>query len=102
LTNVKISEWLHLFYLFQFKISFHEHNLKPILADYIYHKNKKGKPSEKDLPLLKNDIPNNLYPQKPVIDSKKTAIVAKANPFPNNFFIQFPPLIDMCRIIVDI
>jgi hypothetical protein len=51
---------------------------------------------------LKNDIPNYLDPQKPVIDSKKTAIVAKANSFPNNFFIQFLPLIDMYRIIVDI
>jgi hypothetical protein len=87
---------------FQFKISFHENNLKPILADYIYQKINKGKPSEKDLPLLKNDIPNYLDPQKPVIDSNKTAIVAKANSFPNNFFIQFPPFINMCRIIVNI
>ncbi len=40
----------------RFKISFHEHNLKPILTDYIYQKNKKGKPPKKDLLLLKNDI----------------------------------------------
>jgi hypothetical protein len=37
---------------------------------YIYHKNEKGKPSEKDLPLLKNDITNNLETQKPVIYSR--------------------------------
>ena len=38
------------------QISCHKHNLKPFLADYIYHKNEKGKPGEMDLPLLKNDI----------------------------------------------
>jgi len=32
-------------------------------------KNQKGKPSEMDLPLLKNDITNNLEPQKSVIYS---------------------------------
>jgi hypothetical protein len=31
-------------------------NLKPILADHIYHKNEKGKPPKMDLPLLKNNI----------------------------------------------
>jgi hypothetical protein len=31
-------------------------NLQPILILCIYHKNEKGKPSKKDLPLLKNDI----------------------------------------------
>jgi len=30
-------------------------------------KNQKGKPCEMDLPLLKNNITNNLEPQKPVI-----------------------------------
>jgi len=34
---------------------------------YIYHKNEKGKPCEKDLPISKNDIPNNLEHQKPVV-----------------------------------
>ncbi len=29
--------------------------------------NQKGKPCEMDLPLFKNDIPNNLEPQQPVI-----------------------------------
>ena len=31
---------------------------------------KKGKPCEMDLPLLQNDITNNLGPQKPVIYSR--------------------------------
>jgi len=35
-------------------------------------KNQKGNPLKMDLPLLKNDIPNNLEPQKPVIYSSKT------------------------------
>ncbi len=30
----------------------------------------KGKPPKKDLPLLKNDITNNLEPQKPAIYSR--------------------------------
>jgi len=34
----------------------HNHNLKAIRADYIYHKNEKGKQGETDLPLLENDI----------------------------------------------
>jgi len=33
-------------------------------------KNEKGKLRKKDLPLLKNDIPNNLWPQKPVVYSR--------------------------------
>jgi len=33
-------------------------------------KNQKGKPCEMDLPLLKNDITNNLEPQKLVIYSR--------------------------------
>ena len=33
-------------------------------------KNQKDKPCKKDLPLLKNDITNNLEPQKPVIYSR--------------------------------
>jgi hypothetical protein len=37
-------------------ISYQSSNLKPIHADYIYHKNEKSKPGEMDLPLLKNDI----------------------------------------------
>ena len=44
----------------------HEHNLKSVHVDYIYHKNEKGKPCEIDLSLMKNNIPNNLKPQKPV------------------------------------
>ena len=44
------------------------------VIDYIYRiissKKQKGKPCEKDLPLLKNDITNNLEPQKPVIHSR--------------------------------
>ena len=44
--------------------------MKPIHDDYIYHKIEEGKPCEKDLPLLKNDITNNLEPQKPVIHSR--------------------------------
>jgi len=44
--------------------------LKSIQADYIYHTNEKGKSFEKDLPLFKNDITNNLEPQKPVIYSE--------------------------------
>ena len=38
------------------KISCHTHNLKQVRADYIYHKNEKGKPSKMDFPLFKNDI----------------------------------------------
>jgi len=38
----------------------HQHILKPTLVRYIYQYNQKDKPSEKDLSLLKNDIPNNL------------------------------------------
>jgi len=34
-------------------ISCHKHKLNPILVHYIYHKNKKGKPCEMDLPLFK-------------------------------------------------
>ena len=41
---------------FRLQIPYHKHNLKPIYADYIYHKNDKGKPRKMDLPLLKNDI----------------------------------------------
>jgi len=41
-----------------------------IHADYIYHKNEKRKPPKMDLPFLKNDIPNNLWPQKPVVYSE--------------------------------
>ena len=33
-------------------------------------KNQKVKPCQKDLPFLKNDITNNLEPQKPVIYSR--------------------------------
>jgi hypothetical protein len=54
----------------RFKIPYHKHKLKPFLADYIYHKNEKGKPCEMDLPLMKNDITNNLRSQKPVIYSR--------------------------------
>jgi hypothetical protein len=43
-----------------------------ILIAYIVKsiKNQKGKPCEMDLPFLKNDITNNLGPQKPVIYSR--------------------------------
>ena len=37
------------------------------LIPNIYHKSEKGKPYKMDLPLLKNDIPNNLWTQKPVV-----------------------------------
>jgi hypothetical protein len=40
-----------------------------------YKKKEKSKPQKKDLPLLKNDIPNNLEPQKPVIHSSKTQVL---------------------------
>ncbi len=48
-----------------------KHSPTSIHADYIYHKNEKGKLCEMDLPFLKNDITNNLEPQKPVIYSRK-------------------------------
>jgi len=51
------------------EISCQKANLKPVLADYIYHKNEKGKPRKKDSPLLKKDIPNNLWAQKPIVYS---------------------------------
>jgi hypothetical protein len=51
---------LHLYY--PFGISCHKHNLKSVHADYIYHKNDKGKSCEKDLPELKNDITKFLVP----------------------------------------
>jgi hypothetical protein len=35
------------------KISCQNNNMKPIDADYIYHKNGKGKPCEMDLSFLK-------------------------------------------------
>jgi len=54
---------------FRLQIPYHKHKLNPILVYYIYHKNERGKPSEMDLPLLKNGITNNLEPQKPVIYS---------------------------------
>jgi len=54
----------------KFHISYQNNNLKPTLVHYIYHKNEKGKPCEMDLSLLKNDITNNLGPQKPVIYSR--------------------------------
>jgi len=53
-------------------ISCQNNNLKSISSDYIYqkfHKKSKGKPPKKDSPLLKNDIPNNLWPQKPAVYS---------------------------------
>ena len=49
------------------KVACQECILKSILPDYIYHKNEKGKPCEMELPFLKNDITNNLWPQKPVV-----------------------------------
>jgi len=59
-------------------LSCQKHNLKSIHACYIYHKNEKGKPPKMDLPLLKNDIPNNLWPQKPVVycSEMKSGLVA--------------------------
>jgi hypothetical protein len=48
-------------------ISYHYPHPKTIYTDCIYHKNEKGKLCEMDLPLLKNDITNNLRSQKPVI-----------------------------------
>jgi len=40
------------------KISCQKANLKPILTDYIYHKNEKGKTLKNGFSLLKNDISN--------------------------------------------
>ena len=37
------------------QLSYQNNNLKTINADYIYHKNEKGKPQKKDLPLFKID-----------------------------------------------
>jgi hypothetical protein len=54
--------------VFIFQISCHNHNLKPIHADYIYHKNGKSKSCETDLPLLKNDITNLLGPNLLVLE----------------------------------
>ena len=54
----------------EIQIPYHKHKLNPIRVHYIYHKNERGKPCEMDLPLLKNDITNNLEPQKPVIYSR--------------------------------
>ena len=52
-------------------ISYQNNNPKWVDTHYIYRimspQSQKGKPCEKDLPLLKNDIPNILEPQKPVI-----------------------------------
>ena len=39
-------------------LSCHTSNLQPIIILCIYHKNEKGKPPKKDLPLSKNNIPN--------------------------------------------
>ena len=44
-----------------------------MLITYI-NKIKKANPPKKDLPLLKNDIPNNLKPQKPVVYSRCVVI----------------------------
>ena len=52
------------------QISYHKHKLNPILVHYIYHQNEKDKPRKTDLPLLKDDITNNLEPQKPAIYSR--------------------------------
>jgi hypothetical protein len=52
------------------QIPYQSSNLNQLYMFYIYHQNEKGKPCKNDLPLLKNDIPNNLEPQKPVIYSR--------------------------------
>jgi len=54
----------------KFQIPYHKHKLNPILVHYIYHQSKKGKTCGIDLPLLKDDITNNLEPQKPAIYSR--------------------------------
>ena len=64
--NLKLFFHLNIFNFVIHTIS----SLKSIDSDYIYHKNEKGKPCETDLPLLKNDITNNLGSQKPVIYSR--------------------------------
>jgi len=46
--NLSVGMWV--------LISCQKHSPTSIHTDYIYHKNEKGKSSEKDLPLLKNDI----------------------------------------------
>jgi len=73
--------------------SCHEYNLQPIHAQYIYHKNEIGKPCEKDLPLLKDDITNNLESQKPVIFRYQRFGLMISNPnhayfWPDFFMLQ--------------
>ncbi len=38
------------------QISCHKNNLKSVHADYIYHRNEKGKPCGMELPFRENDI----------------------------------------------
>jgi len=52
------------------KIPYQKAKPKMIDSDYIYHKNQKGKTSNKDLPLFKNDITTILRSQKPAIYSR--------------------------------
>ena len=59
--------------------SYQYHHPKTIYTDCIYrkiYKKSKGKPSELDLPLLKNDITNNLETQKPVIYSRYLQVLS--------------------------
>ena len=49
------------FLSFLLQIPCQSSNLKSILICYIYHQNEKGKPTEKDLPFLKNDISRNFW-----------------------------------------
>jgi hypothetical protein len=44
--------------LFEVVLSCQSSNLNQLQLFYIYHKNEKGKPWKKDLPLWKNDITN--------------------------------------------
>jgi len=63
-------------------IFYHKHRLNPILVHYIYHKIKKGKTCQTDLPFFENDITEILWPQKRVIYSRymQAILIKKAGP----------------------
>jgi hypothetical protein len=77
-------------------ILYQNNNLKSINTDYIYLKigeKAEGKPCEKDLPLMKNDITKILRPQKPVIYSSYVVcliMLLEFNSIHIVLFILFP------------
>ena len=86
-------------------ITCQNNNLKQTLVRYIYHKNQKDKPCEKDLPLLKNDIPNNLGSQKPVIYSRYRKLEHRVHLWwegvyePNDyFFLRIFNVLPICEV----